>query len=193
MSLPVLSTFTCPQCQQVDQVQNVSAIVGGGNAPGELPIVPGASFSLLAERLAPPEVPQMSGMLTPGEIVATIVMALLAFPAFAFALEAFRETRSLMVQAASDPLATYFVTMWKIALFASVVVLVLCLVGFAVTTQRYYQRQAEQRASLEEWDRARARWEQLYYCFRCNGAFIPGDAPQLVPVQRVPAFVFQTG
>ena len=191
MSVPLPSTFACPQCQQVDQVQKISAVVGGGSSPGELPIVPAAPFSLLAHQFAPPEEPQSSGMLTSGEVVATIIMACIAFPAFGLAFEAFRETRSLMADAASGPLAEPLVAVWKIALFASVVVLVMCLVGFAVTSQRYYQRQAAQRASEEEWSKARAKWEQLYYCGRCNGVFIPGGEPHLVGVYQVPEFVYQ--
>jgi hypothetical protein len=124
-------------------------------------------------------------------VVATIVMVFVALPAFGLAFEAFRETRSLMVVATSDPLTEPLVAMWKIVLFASVVVLVLCLVGFAVTAQRYYQRQAAQRASEEEWSRARAKWEQLYYCGRCKGVFIPGGEPHLVGVYQVSEFVYQ--
>jgi hypothetical protein len=191
MSVPLPSTFACPQCQQVDQVHKISASFGGGSSSEELSIVPGAPFSLLAQRLAPPELPQSSGMLTPGEVIATIIMACIAFPAFGLAFEAFRETRSLMADAASGPLAAPLLTWWKIVLFASVFVLVLCLVGFAVTSQRYYQCQAAQRANEEEWSKARAKWEQLYYCGRCNGVFIPGGEPHLVGVYQVPEFVYQ--
>ena len=191
MSVPLPSTFACPQCQQVDQVRKLSAVVGDDSSLGQLVEVPGSSYPALAQRLTPPEEPQFSGMLTPGEVLATIVMAFIAFPAFGLAFEAFRETRSLMAEAATDPFAAPFVTMWKIDLFASVVVLVLCLVGFAVTSQRYYQRQAVQRASQEEWSRARAKWDQLYYCGRCNGAFVPGGDPHLVAVHQIPDFVYQ--
>jgi hypothetical protein len=118
-------------------------------------------------------------------------MVFIAFPAFGLAFQAFRETRSLMAVATSDPLTEPLVAMWKIVLFASVVVLVLCLVGFAVTTLRYYQRQAAQRASEEEWSRARAKWEQLYYCGRCKGVFIPGGKPHLVGVYQVSEFVYE--
>jgi hypothetical protein len=171
-------------------VQKVSAVVGDGSSPGELPLVPDTSSSLLAAQLAAPEEPQFSGMLSPGEVVATIVMAVIAFPAFGLAFEAFRETRSLMTQATSDPLAAPFVTWWKIVLFASVFVLVLCLVSFAVTSQRYYQRQATERTSREQWSSARDKWEQLYYCGRCNGVFLPGGDPHLVAVNQVPEFVY---
>ena len=106
-------------------------------------------------------------------------MAFIAFPAFGLAFEAFKETRSLMAVTTSDPLTTPLITWWKIVLFASVFVLILCLVGFAVTSQRYYERLATQRASREEWSGARARWEQLYYCGRCDGVFIPGGDPRV--------------
>src|SRR5215831_18816834 len=145
MSVPLPSPFACPQCRQIDQVQNIAAVIGGGSTLGKLPQMPDASFLLLAQRLAPPEEPQVSGMLTPAEVVATVVMVFIAFPAFGLAFEAFRETRSLMAVTTSDPLTTPLLTWWKIVLFASVFVLVLCLVGFAVTSQRYYERWAAQR------------------------------------------------
>jgi hypothetical protein len=191
MSVPLPSTFDCPQCHQVDQVQKISALIGGSTSPEQLDVVPDTSSSPLSQRLAPPQEPQYSGLLTPGELIATIVMAVIAFPAFGIAFEAFRETRSLMAEAANDPFAAPFASMWKIALFAGVVVLVLCLLGFAVTSQRYYQRQAAQRASQEEWSKARAKWDQLYYCSRCNGVFIPGGEPHLVAANNVPEFVYQ--
>jgi hypothetical protein len=172
-------------------VQKISAVIGGGGTLGKRPQVPGASFSLLAQRLAPPEEPQVSGMLTPAEVVATVVMACIAFPAFGLAFEAFKETRSLMAVTTSDSLTAPLLTWWKIVLFASVFVLVLCLVGCAVTSQRYYERQVAQRASREEWSSARTKWEQLYYCGRCDGVFIPGGNPRVVPVSQVPEFVYE--
>jgi hypothetical protein len=185
MSVPVPSPFTCPQCRQADQVRHIAAVTGGGS-PGDLPPALEASFSHLAQELAPPEEPHVSGPLTPAEVVATIVMICIAFPAFGLAFEAFRETRSLMAVAASDPLTAPLITWWKIVLFASVVVFVLCLVGVAVTGQRYYERRAAQRASWEAWSRARTKWEQLYYCGRCDGVFLPGGDSHVVRVSQTP-------
>ena len=138
MSVPLPSTFACPQCGQVDQVQKISAVAGEAVYPGQLSPDSGPFDAFLAQRLAPPQEPQSSGTLTPAEVVATIVMVFVALPAFGLAFEAFRETRSLMVVATSDPLTEPLVAMWKIVLFASVVVLVLCLVGFAVTAQQVF-------------------------------------------------------
>ena len=190
MTVPVPSTYSCPHCQQVDQVQPIAAVVAGSPLPQQ-PAVVSDTSSLLGQHLAPPEEPPSSGLLTSAEVIATIVIAVIALPAFGFAVEAFRQTRSLLVEAANDPFATPFATMGKIALFASVVVFVLCLVGFAVTSQRYYQRQIAQRARQDEWSKARGKWEQLYYCGRCNGVFIPGGEPHLVAVTQVPDFVYE--
>jgi hypothetical protein len=74
-------------------------------------------------------------------------------------------------------------------------VFVLCLIGFAVTSQRWYERQTAQRADWEEWRSALAKWEQLYYCARCYPdsmkVFIPGDEPQVIPVQQVSEFLYR--
>src|SRR5215469_13577972 len=103
MSVPLPSPFACPQCQQADQVQKISAVIGRSTLPEQTPEMPNTSSSLLSQRLAPPEEPPYSGLLTPGEVIATIVMAVIALPAFGLAFEAFRETRSLMAQAVNDP------------------------------------------------------------------------------------------
>src|SRR2546423_449942 len=40
------------------------------------------------------------------------------------------------------------------------------------------------------WTRAMRRWEQLHYCQRCNGVFIPSESP-LVPVPQMRNFLYR--
>lgn len=40
------------------------------------------------------------------------------------------------------------------------------------------------RRAQAEWQRAFDKWETLYYCSRCDGAFIPGQTG-LIPVERI--------
>jgi hypothetical protein len=137
----------------------------------------------------------ISGTLAMPEALATGVMAVIAFLAVAMALVATRQMTSLGAEAATDPLAAPFATSWRIVFSASILVFILCLLSFGVTVRRYYRRhdaQSEsQLARQEEWEKALATWEQLCYCFRCDGVFLPGPHSQLVAVEYIRALVYR--
>lgn len=42
-------------------------------------------------------------------------------------------------------------------------------------------RHARTEEALPAWENAITKWQQLYYCHRCDGVFIPGREARLVP------------
>jgi hypothetical protein len=129
------------------------------------------------------------------EVLATGVMGVMAILAVGMACVAIRQMVSLGAEAATDALAAPFATSWRIVFSASLLVFILCLLSFAVTVRRYYQRQDAQRESQlarqDEWEKALMKWEQLWYCFRCDGVFLQGGDSHLVAVEHMPVLVYR--
>jgi hypothetical protein len=195
MSSFIPGTPACPRCRQIDQVRPVPQVVSWSNSLRQLPQAQGSPQALLGRRLAPPPEPVASGTLAMPEVLTTGVMGVIAILAVAMALVAIRQMASLGAEAATDPLAAPFATSWRIVFSASLLVFILCLLSFAVTVRRYYRRQNAQRESQlarqDEWEKALTTWEQLCYCFRCDGVFLPGSDSQLVAVEYMPALVYR--
>lgn len=70
------------------------------------------------------------------------------------------------------------------ALFVLVGVAVL--VGGIVT---HSNQKKEADARMPQWNEAMRRWDQLYYCARCDGVFIPDETP-LIPKGGMSEFLF---
>lgn len=195
MSSFIPGTPACPHCRQIDQVRPVPQVVSWSDSIRQLPQARGSPQALLGRRLAPPPEPAASGTLAMPEVVATGVMGVIAILAVGMACVAIRQMASLGAEAATDPLAAPFATSWRIVFAASLLVFILCLLSFAVTVRRYYQRQYAQRESQlarqDKWEKALAKWEQLCYCFRCDGVFLQGGDSHLVAVEHMPVLVYR--
>lgn len=187
-------TPACPRCRQTDQVQPVPQVVSWSDSIRQHPQAQGSPQALLGRRLAPPPQPVDSGSLAMREILATGFMGVIAILAVGMACVAIRQMTSLGAEAATDPLAAPFATSWRIVFSASILVFILCLLSFGVTVRRYYQRQdaqsESQLARQEQWEKALAKWEQLCYCFRCDGVFLSDGYSHLVPVEYMPTLVY---
>ena len=59
------------------------------------------------------------------------------------------------------------------------------LIGIAI----YFQQRENAKARMPQWEEAVRRWDQLYYCARCDGVFIPGKTP-LISIGRMNEFLF---
>ena len=43
---------------------------------------------------------------------------------------------------------------------------------------------------LPEWENAMRKWEQCYYCGRCDGVFIPQQS-SLIPIAQMHEFLYR--
>lgn len=167
--------LNCPQCGQFDKVQKVSALYTSGVSTVEYetwkppppksdlwPILEkrkGVGQTRLSARLAPPEKPGPKGVWS-WVLGIEVLLAMLACASLSILFgEAF-------------------------ALFVLVGVAVL--VGGIVV---HSNQQKEADARMPQWNEAMRRWDQLYYCARCDGIFIPDETP-LIPTGRMSEFLF---
>lgn len=56
-------------------------------------------------------------------------------------------------------------------------------------TRKLREAEAQYPLQVEAWKHALERWEQLYYCQRDDGVFIPAQT-QLIPVNQMQAFLY---
>ena len=159
----------CPNCLWADNVQKVSALVNagtsfstytgygsgvgysshGGMAIDEVVTFSGSNQTALSSLLSPPAQPTYSGVGC-GVIFATLVILLVIV-----------------------------VLLPQVPSVVSVVGIPLC-VWALVAIFRYAKREkannlAQFNAQVLHWQGAMAKWENLFYCHRCDGVFLPGQ------------------
>lgn len=180
--------LVCPHCHQFDQVQKVSAIVAAGTitttglgptlgVEGFLgstgvpsPLVMGISSlhgtarSLLSQHLAlPPPNPRAYLHRT---LYATIILGILSTVGTLLG-------KMLDLLPSSDlDLLIIILAAWALALI---------LVGAAQQFLAAKERPA--------WRTAYAVWQQLFYCLRCDGVFLPGESSSLIPAEQMRIFL----
>jgi membrane protease subunit (stomatin/prohibitin family) len=54
------------------------------------------------------------------------------------------------------------------------------------------QQKAKMAAQQAQWQYAQHTWNQLYYCHRCGGVFLPGGQSPLIPTEQMMAFLYST-
>lgn len=148
-------SIACPRCGRVDRVQRVSAVVSAGISTG----IGGTRQMLMSQRLAPPEQPMYRSPMR-GFPLVLLVLAL------ALGVAALLVPR--WFAAVHLPLPALFLTP-----------AVLALVWTLFSSQR---GRARVRWAMPAWERAIARWYELYYCGRDDGVYLPGDN-ELVSVE----------
>lgn len=178
-----MSAEHCPSCQQIDQIRKVSAVVAQGTQntsaihehKRSVSIESGVSQTNLAEHLARPRAPGISGwvsllLLTSGTV--GFVFALV-FGCF---------------------LGGIVVSRFEITGFTAWIIVFLGM-GFGVFGLR--KLTAWLRSLLESkprpvelaWKQADQRWQQLYYCGRCDAAFIPNQT-DAIPLPEIRQFLY---
>jgi hypothetical protein len=182
------ASLTCPSYGRLDQVQKVSAVVSAGASESNYagtalsrsfdsegrPLtttsyssVQGASQTLLSQRLSPPPRPS-------------------ALPAFGF------WSLILVITA----ICGLFMSLIGLALTRgsaeAAFWVIVCLAGIVLPireAKRVTQAREEQAArELPAWEAALHRWQQLYYCHRCDGVFVPGTGARLILAENVRDF-----
>lgn len=199
------SRVVCPKCGRADAVRKVSSIVSAGTTYTEnqtlgmgidgkdLEFFSGfgssQSRSALASALScplKPSSPPNGGGLRRFPITrltcAGFLLALIGVCAIVTYLVFFPTYRNV-------PLFGLL----PIALFVSSAVVLLR--GIWISVQREAHSDHEKAHSypieLQRWERAVERWEQLYYCFRDDGVFLPNHAV-LVPSAQMKQYLYAT-
>lgn len=193
-----MERIVCPKCQRSDSIQKVTAIVAHGTKVIEerggididteygMDVIPltysSVARSTLARKLAAPEKPLPTtsygcsaalfiSRLGTALVVSVILIALFlcSFPFLA---------------------ATYA---QNNALFIGILMAGFGIIGFVLFLSiragwRQLQSASEQRnvhdAGVQAWEVSYERWQRLYYCFRDDGVFIPGQS-SFVPVNQM--------
>jgi len=197
------SRVVCPKCGRADAVRKVSSIVSAGTTYTEnqtlgmgidgkdLEFFSGfgssQSRSALASALScplKPSSPPNGGWLRRFPITrltcAGFLLALIGVCAIVTYLVFFPTYRNV-------PLFGLL----PIALFVGSAVVLLR--GIWISVQREARSDREKALSypiqLQRWERAVERWEQLYYCFRDDGVFLPHHAV-LIPIVQMKQFLY---
>jgi len=181
-------TLACPSCYKVDAVQKVSTVVGHGASAISLSggfgattassyattmggmHLAGGSRTFQSRMLAPPSAPEY---ISPWKgIVGSLILGVIAiFFGVGFI--------AAMLNSA------FVAIVWLLLLPGWPIYKVLRTSRQAVVAKQTYED------AVPRWREAMRRWEQLYYCFRCDGAFIPGDSG-FIPTSGVTNFIFRS-
>lgn len=167
---PYYQPLACPQCHQIDSVQKVSALVDAGTssslATNGLNNQVSHTQTILSQRLSMPALPTYASPWGP--------YLLLAIVAGGLALCAWWG----MGQSATSFEAFGFILCAILMIGWIIVVLHL---GAAAAARR----KAQMAASYAGWQQAYTIWQQLYYCHRCDGIFLPGGQSPLLPAWQM--------
>jgi hypothetical protein len=183
MTLPG-PALVCPHCHQLDQVQKVSSIVAAGpmtttrrgpplgvGVPlgptgGLVPLTVGApslqgtSQSVLSQRLTlPPPNPRAYLHRT---LYTTMMLGVL------LSMGTLLGNRMNLLPASDLSLLIGVLAAWALALV---------LVGVGQQLPPAQDRPA--------WRTAHAAWQELYYCWRCDGVFLPEVSSSLLPAEQL--------
>lgn len=186
--------LTCPQCYRVEQVQKVTAVVDSGTSHGMYSgtttgvgytfgggvsvaqgrtTISGTTQTALSQQLTPPKKPSYGASEVVG-IGGTLLFGFIGFYSFINGLGS-------ASSCSYDPSQCSGLS----AVIAGPLICLL-LVGLVIFGAIRMHASEKRKAAVEipRWQRAMARWEQLFYCHRCGGVFLPGER-FLVPLGRM--------
>ncbi len=188
----------CPKCQRSDSVQKVMAIVAGGTKVIEerggididteygMDVIPltysSVARSNLARKLAAPERPLQTrsyGCVAAlfitrlgVALVVSVILVSLFFCSFPFLAATYAQNNALFIG----------------ILIAGFGIIGLSLFSSIRAGWRQAHSTSEQRnsydARVQAWEDSYERWQQLYFCFRDDGVFLPGQS-SFVPVNQM--------
>ena len=181
------SGLCCSRCQQADVVQKVSGVVQSGSSEtqatygdafGHTRTVVGQSSTALAKMLAAPKLryaPPNSKERTKTILMALLGVALLFMCVAGICALPFFEMDS--DQFISERLKAGWMAVACVTAAGTVALWVMAF---------RHSNHIKEKYGLP----AFARWDQLYYCSRCNGVFVPGYA-RFIPAEQVQQSLYE--
>lgn len=158
----------CPQCGQTDEVCRVSDLVH--DEPD----------SLLAQKLAAPRSPRP----------AAVIGCATSFFATMVSISAAIFATGLTELTSSAPRTNLLFGVRDTSVFTGIITFLFVFVGVhAMFVWRQARASRYFRRAFSAWHHASERWQQLYYCARCNGVFLPGQTA-LTPVEQVQMLLY---
>lgn len=158
----------CPQCGQHDRVRRASDIVQ--NEPE----------SALAQQLAAPKSPR------PVEAIGCAT----SFFATMVSISAAIFATGLTELTSSAPRTALLFGVRDTSVFTGIITFLFVFVGVhAMFVWRQARASRYFRRAFTAWHRASERWQQLHYCTRCNGVFLPGQT-SLAPLDQAQMLLY---
>lgn len=192
------NNLTCPHCHQIDQVAKVSAVFSGGAAAGAFAVsaprggyarVGGVSQTVQSMRLAPPQKPVYKNVWGVGYIIGLFLLTVVLLFSLPNAIISVLDVVSQVVYYNEYNLANTIIN-----LVISIGLATGLVIGIVLLLSNRRKASSRQKAVIPtqhaQWERAMAKWQQLYYCGRCDGVFIPGGMSGLIPVGSMMAYLY---
>jgi hypothetical protein len=180
---PSVNSFYCPLCHSIDAVTKVSSIVDGGSATSVGYHAAGrfsgmsvtTSTTALADKLAPPSLPRFRVAAEGYNGCAVSLIILLGFVSGAMGW-------LFMHFSSGDATNTLFGLVFLLSGFLLIASLI---IGFIVVAVIRHKKRPR-------WERAKAIWEQLYYCARNDVVFLPGTPQRCVPISQISTLLYSS-
>ncbi len=168
MTASVTPPPVCPQCGQTDEVRRVSDLVH--DEPD----------SPLAQKLSAPRSPRPAAVIG---CATSFFAAMVSISAAIFAT-------GLTELTSSAPRTSLLFGVRDTSVFTGIITFLFVFVGVhAMFVWRQARASRYFRRAFSAWHRASERWQQLHYCDRCNGVFLPEET-SLTPVEQVQMLLY---
>lgn len=192
----------CPQCHMLDCTRKVSTIVNAGTSFGsytgrsdgvgytpngpvfmdEYITVNGSSQTTLSRLLSPPAQPiYRSAWPAALVLITAIIWFLLAVVTLNCILAIFG-SRHFHEKIDGSYL---FYNGVALTIFLSLIILINLYIR-----RKNLIKYTQVKAQMPHWQRANATWQHLYYCYRCDGVFLPGQS-FLIPSEYMREFLYK--
>lgn len=168
------ASTNCPRCHRIDQVQKITAVVSAGLSTTQLAgTIGGGSYNLQSKAV-------------------TVSMAVASLKG--------SQTTALSQRLLPPPGPTKNPFRYTVRSYVIFVLLCLPIVTIPIALVLLKRDMARHESSEKErlnqelltWEAGLRAWEGLYYCARCDGVFLPGDAA-ITPPSGMGAFLRREG
>lgn len=177
-------SLECPSCHRVDSIQKVSAIVSSGTtygtysgfadgvgytAHGQIMVndyimVSGSNQTELCRWLTPPQ--QAAKPSSSLFVILVVLMIFSAYPAVIYLISG----------------EVFWSAFWIGTIIVAAIV-------FTLKQHARKTRLIHIQSQFPRWQRAISKWQQLYYCHRCDGVFLPWQK-FLVPKEQMMSLLY---
>jgi hypothetical protein len=179
----IMASILCPQCGKDDQIRKVTSIVTEGsttvNYTDSLGTLGGSGSAFhqtqLAKRLIPPSKPKLTGCAATSPVVIFMVGVVLSSILFCVLFP------SLAWSSGSN--------IWATCIFIALMLAVIAAINVPIGIYSV-KKQKELKPQIAMWEKAISKWQQSYYCARCDGIFTPNQN-KIVSPEEMTTFLYQ--